>query len=222
MASIVSEAARVHGGARRRLPEAVPRWVRHRAWRAVDFVALDVQATEADPRGDAVVSFAAVPVRAGRVDLREARCGKVTPDRPSSQGSVGIAPGLKERVDDLDQTLEPLRVALDRRYLITWSAEVEAPFLDQMFGGGRIRWLRRTIDVHRLVSIADRLQGRGPRPEDYGLDALAGEFRLPVPQPCDPMDAALTTAQLFLILATKLAGLGHRDVGSLLWRPRAR
>lgn len=182
-------------------------------------MALDVQAMEADPCGDTAVSFAAVPVRAGRVDLREAQCGKVTLDRPSSQGSVGIAPGPEERVDDLNRTLEPLRVALDRRYLITWSAEVEAPLLDKAFGGGRNRWLRRTIDIRRLVSIADRSQGMGPRLEDYGLDALAGEFRLPVPRPCDPMDAALTTAQLFLILATKLAGRGYRDVRSLLWRP---
>ena len=76
-------------------------------------------------------------------------------------------------------------------------------------------WARRAVEIPRLLRLL------GTQPAAAGSDAeelrrAATAHRVPVPRACDPLDEALTTAQLFLILATKLEAAGRGDVGSLL------
>ena len=70
------------------------------------------------------------------------------------------------------------------------------------------RWLRRSVDVLGLAILADRLEGREPEPGDYALTSAAERFGVPVEQPHHAFDDALTTAQLFLILADRLSHEG--------------
>jgi DNA polymerase III epsilon subunit-like protein len=118
-----------------------------------------------------------------------------------------------------EDSSEGLRRELDRRYLVAWSARTEAAFLDEIFCEGRTHWLRRTIDVRRLASLTARLSGTDFGPDTPGvfeLSSVARRYRVPEPRPRDALDAAVMTAELFLILATKLSALGYLDVASLL------
>jgi DNA polymerase III epsilon subunit-like protein len=97
---------------------------------------------------------------------------------------------------------ERLRSALEGRFLLTWYADVELAFLRRLFGGRRRAWIRRTVDVRRLVL---RLERADPRAR-FGLSATAERYGVPVASPHEALDDALVTAQLFLILASRLEG----------------
>lgn len=201
----------------RHVPAPPPRWIRHRPWNAADLVAVAFSATRDLDRE--TVSLGLVPVHLGRVVLRGAQYRKVTLDGPSpEEAGVTSANTGHARQGDVEfpvELLDALGEALDGQYVIAWSAGAEAAILDKMFGGGRKRWLRRTLDVRRMARTADRLLGRVPG-EGYGLAGAADVYRVPMPRPCDALDEALTTGELFLVLATKLARMGYADIGSLL------
>ncbi len=200
-------------------PAGPPSSARRTPWTRAEFAALDFEATGLDFTRDTIISFGVVPVREGRVVLSEAIYELVDPDVQPSPESIKVH-GL--RVQDLAgapslaEAREDLRAALDGRFLITWHGEVEAAFLDKVFGGGRRSWLRRSVDVRRLVVALERRDSRLGRAEDYTLVATADRYGVPVASPHHALDDALVTAQLFLILATRLADHGYRTVRSLL------
>jgi len=162
-------------------------------------VALHFAAGEPGRDREAAVSVGGVAIRGGRVLL-----GESLEETVAAHGAIAAS----------------LRALLDGEYLVVWSVDAEAAFLDRIFGGARTRWSARTIDVSRLAAAADRLPGSVVGPEGHELPAVARRYRVPLPQPHDLLDGALTIAQLFLVLATKLAAHGHPDVASLLRETR--
>ncbi len=115
-----------------------------------------------------------------------------------------------------------LREALDRRFLVTWVAEVETSFLARIFGGRRARWRRRTIDVVPLIAELDHLEGRGGERFDRTLAATAARFGVPPEEAHHALDDALMTAELFLVVASKLEAHGWTSTRSFLGRPGPR
>lgn len=184
-------------------------------WREAPFASLDFETTGLDYQSDAVVSFGVVPVRGGRVVLGEAVEQLIAPVIPSSPASMRIhqiLPRDLREAPTLEVARETLRAALDRRFLVTWYADVELAFLGRIFGGRRWSWRRRTIDVRRL---AIELEGAHPESR-FGLSATAGRYGVPVASPHEALDDALVTAQLFLVLAGKLEARGFASVRSFL------
>jgi len=189
-------------------------------------VALDFETTGLDLRKDAVVSFGLVPVRAGRIVLEDAVYREVAPEVPPSPTSITIhelrpidlasAPPLREVRPELAE-------ALRGRFVLAWVAEVEVAFLARVFGTSRRRWARRTIDVKRLAEAEDRLRGVSPDRRST-LAAAARRFGVPVERTHHAFDDALMTAELFLVLATRLAarGAGGGTVAGLLREGRPR
>lgn len=110
-----------------------------------------------------------------------------------------------------------LAALLDRRYLLAWYARVETSFLGSLFAMPDRRWTRRTIDVRDLlVALEGAPAARMP------LTAAAEACGVPVADPHHALDDALVTAQLFVVLATRLeARDGPRTVGDLLRLPPA-
>ena len=204
-----------------------PRWLRHRSWIEAEFVSLDFETTGLDPDRDAVVSFGVVPVRRGRVILAESAYREVAPEAPLTARSIvvhGLRPLDLQGAPTLSQVLSDLRASLQGRYLLAWSADVEAGFLSRAFGGSGGWWRRRIVDVLLLARLADRLQGRAPQPGDYNLTTAAARLGTPVHSPHHALDDALTTAQVFLVLASRLSTRGYGTPGRLLKagrRPRA-
>ena len=210
----------VRGLAPGRFPQAPHGWQRRLPWRATEFVALWVQVGEIQDGW--ALSFGLAPVQAGRVVLRGARFGRIPfSGGAPGEGGVGRFPpdGDGLVVARSDATLDPLRTALDHRFLIAWSGPQLAALLERILGGRERLWLHRTVDVRRLVSMLEAPAVRAARSEGFGLAAAAEAFRVPYPRPCDALDAAVTIGTLFLVVATTLAARGQGDVRSLLWRP---
>ncbi len=164
------------------------------------------------------MAFGVVPVRAGRVVVGEALGRLVRPavaPSPRSQVVHGLRPGDLAGAPPMAEVQGELRDALAGRYLLAWCADVELAFLGQVFGAAW-RWRRRTLDVQRLAVALDRAEGEvGPRGR-YALQAAARRSGVPVASPHDALDDALVTAQLFIVLAPRLARHGHGTVGRLL------
>jgi DNA polymerase III subunit epsilon len=196
-------------------PPAPPRSLRRAPWRAAPFAALDFETTGLDYRRDAVVALGVVPVRRGRVVVGEGIHRLVDAGVASSPASMKVHQLLPR---DLATGLAPdeagreLRAALEGRFLLTWYADVEVAFLRRIFGGRARTWVRRTVDVRRM---AIELEGADPKAR-FGLSACANRYGVPVASPHEAFDDALVTAQLFLVLASKLEVRGIRTVRGLL------
>ena len=189
--------------------------MRARSWRDVEFASLDFETTGLDYGRDAVVSFGVVPIRGGRVVLAEALHQLVVPEIPSSPTSMKIHQILPQDLADappLEVARERLRAALDHRFLLAWYADVEIAFLLRIFGGREGAWRRRTVDARKL---AIDLEDAHPDVR-YSLTSVAERYGVPVANPHEALDDALVTAQLFLILATRLERGGRAATRTLL------
>jgi DNA polymerase III subunit epsilon len=206
----------------RRRPVPPSRIYRRRGWREAPFVSLDFETTGLDLRRDAIVSFGAVPVRGGQLILADAVYGEVAPAAPLSAESIRVH---HLRPADLRDAPEPrsarstLAVALDRRYLLAWVAEIEIGFLGRMFHMPRFRLRQRTVDVARLLIAFDRAQGRTPS-RRVSLVAACERFGVPLESAHEALDDAVMTAELFLVLATKLSTLGYPRLAMMLRESR--
>jgi DNA polymerase-3 subunit epsilon len=204
-------------------PRPIPpsRIYRRRPWIAAPLAAVDFEATGLDPSKDSIVSYGVVPVDHGQIDLSRAVYEEVVPEAPLSYASIEIhelrpldlASGIA-----LQQAAASLREALDRRYLLTWVAAVEVGFLGALFGRRRA-WAHRTIDVAVLAAVYERLEGGRDAARPRTLAAAAERHGVPVEAPHHALDDAVMTAELFLVLATKLAPHGFGQLSSYL-RPR--
>jgi DNA polymerase-3 subunit epsilon len=202
----------------RSAPASPNRRAGRRSWRSVEFASLDFETTGLDPRRDQIVSFGLVPIRDGRIVVGERVYREVFPAIRPSPVSVAVH-GLRQ-VDldgarSLDAERGALRVALHRRFLVAWAAEVEAAFLATTFGGSARSWRRRIVDVLVLARLVDELQPPTGSPS-YALSVAAARFGVPVHSPHDALDDALTTAEVFLVLATRLSTERPRTARSLL------
>lgn len=203
------------GASRGGVPALPPRRLRRRSWREAEFAALDFETTGLDRRRDAIVSFGVVPVRRGRVVLGESVHQLVVPEVPSSPESMKvhrILPRDLEVAPSLEVARELLRRSLEGRFLLAWYAEVEVSFLERIFGGRRRSWVRRTLDARRL---AIELEGQDPDVRE-SLSRAAERYGVPVAAPHEALDDALVTAQLFLVLASKLEARGVGSTKRLL------
>jgi DNA polymerase-3 subunit epsilon len=185
----------------------------------VEFASLDFEATGLDFDRDTIVSFGVVPVRSGRVVLRDAVHQLIDPHVPPSTRSQKIhelRPQDLAGSPRLAQAREHLRDAIAGRHLRVWFADVEVHFLSAIFGGTVGSWRRRTIDVRNLAIEADGAPRSARAQLGYGLSWAAGRLGVPVADPHDALDDALVAAQAFLVLATRLPDAPDPTVADLL------
>jgi DNA polymerase III subunit epsilon len=192
------------------------------SWRAARFVAVDVETTGLDPSHDEVVSFAAVPIEEGRVIARRAVRGLVRPSSPPPGSSIEIH-GL--RAADLaaapppEEALAPLADALRGHIPVAHAAWVERSFLRPL-GVGMPRRILDTAVLWRALCVERGGRDPGWRP----LPEVAAGLGLPAHRSHDAEGDALTTAQVFLALATHLQSHGRGTVRALAgarWQLRA-
>jgi DNA polymerase III subunit epsilon len=193
-----------------------PARARFRAsWDAAEWASIDFEATGLDLSRDHIISFGVVPIRGARIEVGESLYQLVDPGQvPVSPESItvhGIRPVDLQGAPPLEAARESLREALDGRFLVTWWAGIEAGFLDKLFGGGTKSWLKRAVDVRKLV-----LELGGEEAARFTLTDAAEHFGVPVASPHHALDDALVTAQLFLVTATRLAARGKLTVRDLM------
>jgi DNA polymerase III subunit epsilon len=186
-------------------------------WREAGFCVVDLETTGLDPDHDEIISFAALHIDGGRVRLDDALYRLVRPERMPRRDTILIH-GLRsaELLDapSLSESLEELLEALAGRALVAHVASVEVGFLGAALHGTGRRLDNPVIDTDPLA--AELFRGRGERPpRPYPLGALAEALALPVHRPHEADGDALTTAQVFIALATHLDRASPQTVGSL-------
>lgn len=188
-------------------------------WREATFSAIDFETTGLNPGSDEIISFATVTVAQGRVSLADARHRLVRPRHMPGGETIRIH-GLRESdlaaAPPLSEVLGELLDAITGRALIAHVAAVETGFLGAALAECGLRLRNPVVDTEALANELRRRQRRRPaKRQPTGLSDLARSLRLPVHRPHHADGDALTTAQVFLALATHLDRYEPQTVGSL-------
>jgi DNA polymerase III subunit epsilon len=193
-----------------------------RSWREARLAALDFEATGLDVRVDHVLSFGLVPIEGGRVRLEESLYRIVRPPielPPESIVVHGIRPDDVAGAPELETVADELVEAIADRTLVAHAAWIELSFLNRFFSNTRRRW-KDAIDVLDLASRLATLEGALERTSSQRLVDLAARHDVPLAPTHHAFADALTTAQLFLVLATRLERYGFVRVRDLIASPR--
>jgi len=191
-------------------------------WRQATYTVLDLETTGLDPATDAIVAAGGLRVVGGRALAASAFRLLVRPERAVPPGAVrvhGLLPQELEAAPPLATQLDTLLARIAGDVLVVHVAAVDLAFLDAA--------MRRTwgcplpfgvLDTARMAAWLER-RLRLARPaghrRSWGLADLARANGLPVHPEHDPLHDALTTAQLFLVLATRLERHGLATLGQL-------
>ncbi|HET7517381.1 MAG TPA: 3'-5' exonuclease [Actinomycetes bacterium] len=193
-------------------------------WRQVTYTVLDLETTGLDPATDAIVAAGGLRVLDGRAAAATAFRLLVRPDRQVPTAAIRIHGLLPSELAAAPPLVEQLTALLDRTVgdvLVVHVAEVDQAFLDAAM---RRLWgcpLNATLlDTARMAAALNRrlhlARPPGRRPgTSLRLADLATAHGLPVHPEHDPLHDALTTAQLFLALATRLERHGRGTLGAL-------
>lgn len=186
-------------------------------WREADFCVVDLETTGLNPGEHEIVSFAALHIERGQVRLDDAIYQLVRPRRMPAPETIVIH-GLRsaDLIDapTLADTLESLLEALAGRAMVAHVASVETGFLGAALREAGIRLRNPVVDTEALAAELFRLR-KFVKPRPLGLGEVAKTLGLPVHRPHEADGDALTTAQVFLALATHLDRFSPQTVGSL-------
>jgi DNA polymerase-3 subunit epsilon len=185
-------------------------------WRNAHFSVVDLELSGLDPHHDEIISYAAVPIDFGRVVAGNTLYGLCRPTRRLSEQSIlvhGIRMQDLAEAPSLDEAMQPLIAAMSGRVLVAHVAWVERSFLGQAFVRQGIRLREPVIDTYELGQLL-AFERKEP-PAARTLDELARSLALPVHQQHHALGDALTTAQVFITLATHLDNFRSETVRSL-------
>jgi DNA polymerase III subunit epsilon len=198
-------------------------------WREATFSVVDLELTGLDPSVHEIVSFATVTVAGGRVKPADSIHRIVRPRRMPDPATIRIH-GLRESdleaAAPLENALDDLLAALTGRVLVAHAATVETGFLGPVLASRRLELRNRVVDTAALALELWRLRRQPPlrlsgdesaagAVSSPGLSELARALGLPVHRRHHADGDALTTAQVFIALATHLERYGRVTVGSL-------
>ena len=177
----------------------------HLPWREAEFLALDFEATGLNLKRDDVVSFGAVPIRGARIVIGEQRYSLVQPTRPIPPESSKFHVIRNQDLADApsaDEAAATLMSLLHGRVLLAHAAWVEAAFLRRLFRRHGVTFSTPIVDTAALA----RSLGMRPRIDTHEphLETLATELGVPVHDPHHALGDAVTTAQVFLVLASRM------------------
>ena len=186
-------------------------------WAQAAFCAVDLELSGLDPGRDEILSFGAVPILGGRIQLGGLVEGLVRPEGAISETSIRVHGLRRNDLEDappLDSAIDPLLRALAGRVPVVHAAHVERGFLRPALRRQGLRLHRAMVDtaVLGLIWLRDR---DGIAPPYIPLSELAAELGLPAQRQHEAAGDALTTAQVFIALATLLGAQQPETVRSL-------
>ena len=187
------------------------------SWREARFAVVDLETTGLYPEHDEIVSFASVPIDGGRVVVGGIRTALVRPAMMPGAETIrihGLRPADLAEAPPLADVLDSIFEALAGRVLVAHAAWVERGFLGRALKPAGVRLAEPVLDT---AVLARRVlePGSGDDVEAMPLSDAAHGLGLPIHRPHVAEGDALTTAQLFLALATHLNRAAPQTVGSL-------
>ncbi len=189
----------------RLLPRSTRSPALDRPWRDVEYCVVDVEATGLDLRRDELISFGSVAVRAGRLWLETAVYTDIRPGQRVSPDAAGVH-GLRDQDLDaapqLGEVVDRIAAELDDRVLVAHAAWVERAFLTRALRSGGRRFNAAVVDTAALLRAAGLARsGTGFEPD---VEAMAEQLGLCVHTPHHALGDALTTAEVFLAVVSRL------------------
>ncbi len=174
-------------------------------WRTIDFSAIDVETTGLDLRRDEIISLGVANIHQSRIKCEENFYREVRPQRLPSSQSIRIH-GLRRvdlaAADPLESATPDFSAQIDGRVLIAHAAWIERAFLQRHLRGAGLAFDRPMVDTAALARRLDYAPDTADR--EPSLELLARRLGLPVYAPHNALGDALTTAVVFLALATQL------------------
>jgi DNA polymerase-3 subunit epsilon len=174
-------------------------------WRQIDYCAIDLETTGLDLKKDEIISIGAVQIKSGRIISETNFYQEVRPEQIPSATSIQVH-GIRA-VDLADAS--PIEVVfpefaekLRGRVLIAHAAWVENAFLKDYLQEFNLDFSKRVIDTASLARICGVVDV--DLDHEPSLEHLAKTLDLPVYSPHHALGDAMTTAVIFLALATKL------------------
>ena len=174
-------------------------------WKLAKFCALDVETTGLDLLNDEIISIGAVQIIEGRIVQSFDFYREVKPGIPPSVESIQIH-GLRavdlEGATTVTAAISDLLPLLQDRVLIAHAAWVEKAFLTPHLSEVGTAFPKKVIDTAALA----RACGYGDQlfSHELSLEYLARQLNLPAYAPHHALGDALTTAVVFLALASEL------------------
>ncbi len=174
-------------------------------WRETEFCVVDVETTGMDLRRDDIVSFGAVVIANGRIHCGRSAYSLVRPQRQVSVTSLAVhhlrqvdlaaAPGIDDALDDLVNLLAD-------RVLVAHAAWFEEALLNRALRRRGRSVGRAVIDTAALARACGLTAVSAPG--ESGVEGIARQLNLPVHTPHHALGDAMTAAEIFLVLATRL------------------
>jgi DNA polymerase III subunit epsilon len=186
-------------------------------WREADYCVVDLETTGLDLRHDEICSFGAVCISNGRIQAGSARYEVFRPDCALSVPSICIHNLLQSDLTDaptVGSVVPDMRGLLDGRVLVAHAAWIEQAFLNRALRSSGARLADRVVDTAGLA----RASGLGPEVPGHepSLEGLAVRLGIDPHDPHHALGDALTTAEVFLVLASRLEREGCRTVRDLV------
>ena len=185
-------------------------------WRRASYAVVDLETTGLNPRRDEIIAFAAVPVDDGRVGIGGTRSTLIRPERMPGPDTIpihGLRPDELADAPPLAEAIDLILESLTGRVLVAHGAWVERGFLNRALRLARLSVGEPILDTSAIALRV--LPGTAPEQEGVQLAAAAQALELPSHRPHRADGDALTTAQLFLALVSRLDRTDPQTVGSL-------
>jgi DNA polymerase-3 subunit epsilon len=186
-------------------------------WQTAAWCALDLELTGLDPQRDEIIAVGAVPIEDGRVLLGKALYTLVRSTKPSAHGAVLTH---KLRLADLaeaptvDEAIDLVLEMIADRVPVFHTAAVERAFLGPHLARRHLQ-LPAAADTEAL-GRAWLCERDGTAPPRLSLRRLTAVLGLPEESPHHALGDALTTAKVFIVLASRLEAIRPQTVTSLV------
>lgn len=171
-------------------------------WREAEYAVVDLELTGLG-RTDEIISIGIATVRNGRI-AADRYYRSVRPQQPIGPAAAKIHALTAEELEQsppLPDVLDEVRDRLHARAIVAHAAWVERTFLDRAFAPRRERLPRQLLDTAGLARAAGVA---GPGTHAPELEQLARDLGLPVHTPHHALGDAVTTAEVFLVLCSRL------------------
>ena len=191
-------------------------------WREVNYCAIDIETTGLDLRRDSIVSIGSVGISAGRIVCRDSYYSLIRPACQISVASMRIhclRPADLENAPAAQDVGQEVARNLAGRIVIAHAAWIERAFLSRLLRQAGLRFAAPVIYTAALARALGYAQC-GSHGREPSLELLARQLALPVYAPHHALGDAVTTAAVFLALATKAekAEPSHASARSLVKR----
>jgi DNA polymerase-3 subunit epsilon len=191
-------------------------------WDQAVYWALDLETGGLAARSDPILAVGMVPIRAGTIRLGEAYQTLVRPPRgaaidPGSVRAHQLVPADLLGAPPISEVLPEVDRRLREGVLVVHHKALDVAFLKRAYERVRLRWpAPRVLDtVDLLVRAAKRARFASPHaPDDLPalrLPTARADHGLPEYQAHDALTDAISAAELFLVLRSKLGVRTLRD-----------